>query len=54
MSDAKVACGSDGIGKVRRQSRSVDNLPLSERILHGNLATARHTQKRHPWAETSD
>ncbi|KAB4271079.1 hypothetical protein GAO43_26660 [Bacteroides thetaiotaomicron] len=26
-SDAKVACGFDGIGKVRRQSRFGQNLP---------------------------
>ncbi|KAA5443493.1 hypothetical protein F2Y36_09340 [Bacteroides caccae] len=26
-SDAKVACGSDGIGKVRQQSRFGQNLP---------------------------
>ncbi|MFG6409559.1 MAG: hypothetical protein K1V92_00645 [Bacteroides acidifaciens] len=26
-SDAKVACGFDGIGKVRRQSRFRQNLP---------------------------
>ncbi|MCE9206025.1 MULTISPECIES: hypothetical protein [Bacteroidaceae] len=29
-SDAKVACGSDGIGKVGRQSRFGQNLPQTD------------------------
>lgn len=52
--DAKVAYGSDGNGKVRRQSRFGLNLPPAERILPENLATACNTLERHPRAETSD
>ncbi|MCM1371482.1 MAG: hypothetical protein NC113_02225 [Bacteroides sp.] len=52
--DAKVVHGFDDSRKVRRQSHSVDNLPLSERILHENLAAACHALKRHPATETSD
>jgi len=52
--DAKVAYGADGNGKVRRQSRFGLNLPPAERILPENLATTCHTLERHPRAETSD
>ena len=52
--DAKVAYGPDGNGKVRRQSRFGQNLPPAERIQPENLATACHTLERHPWTETSD
>ena len=37
-SDAKVAYGFDGSGKVRRQSRFGQNLPPAERIQPENLA----------------
>ncbi|WP_373181426.1 hypothetical protein [Bacteroides uniformis] len=53
-SDAKVAYGSDGSGKVRRQSRFGQNLPPAERIQPENLASANHTLRRHPATETSD
>ncbi|MCR2005184.1 MULTISPECIES: hypothetical protein [Bacteroides] len=53
-SDAKVAYGSDGSGKVRRQSRFGLNLPPMERIQPENLAPACHTLERHPATETSD
>ena len=36
--DAKVAYGSDGNGKVRRQGRFGQNLPPAERIQPENLA----------------
>jgi hypothetical protein len=52
--DAKVAYGADGNGKVRRQSRFELNLPPAECIHPENLATACHTPERHPRAETSD
>lgn len=52
--DAKVAYGPDGNGKVRRQSRFGQNLPPAERIQPENLATACHTLERHPRTETSD
>ncbi|WP_289773096.1 hypothetical protein [uncultured Duncaniella sp.] len=54
MSDAKVAHGFDGRGKVRRQCRFGRNLPPSECIRPENLATACHTLERHPATETSD
>lgn len=38
--DAKVAYGADGNGKVRRQGRFGQNLPPAERIQPENLATA--------------
>ncbi|MEO4937873.1 MULTISPECIES: hypothetical protein [Bacteroidaceae] len=53
-SDAKVAHGSDGSDKVKRQSRFGQNLPPAERIQPENLASANHTQKGHPATETSD
>ena len=52
--DAKVARGFDGIGKVRRQSRFGQNLPPAERIQPENLVTACHTLEEHPATETSD
>ncbi|WP_165859876.1 hypothetical protein [Bacteroides sp. AM32-11AC] len=52
--DAKVAYGSDGGGKVRRQNRFGRNLPPVERIQSENLATASHTLEGHPATETSD
>ena len=52
--DAKVAYGADGNGKVRRQSRFGLNLPPAERILPENLATACYTHFGHPATETSD
>ncbi|WP_289201412.1 MULTISPECIES: hypothetical protein [Bacteroidales] len=53
-SDAKVAHGSDGSGKVGRQSRFGRNLPPAERIQPENLAIACHTLEEHPATETSD
>ena len=54
MSDAKIACGFDGRGKVGRQSRFGQNLPPAERIQPENLATACHTLEEHPATDTSD
>jgi len=56
MSDAKVAHGFDGRGKVRRQSRFGQNLPQTSLSVFNpeNLATACHTLERHPATETSD
>jgi hypothetical protein len=53
-SDAKVAHGTDGSGKVGRQSRFGQNLPPVERIQPENLAAASHTLDGHPATETSD
>jgi len=52
--DAKVAHGFDGSGKVGRQSRFGWNLPPVERIQPENLAIACHTLEEHPATETSD
>ncbi|WP_244063747.1 MULTISPECIES: hypothetical protein [Bacteroidales] len=53
-SDAKVAHGTDGSGKVGRQSRFGQNLPPVECIQPENLAPACHTLEGHPVTETSD
>ena len=52
--DAKVAYGADGNGKVRRQGRFGLNLPPAERIQPENLAPASHMHWGHPATETSD
>ncbi|MRY83849.1 hypothetical protein GKD58_06215 [Parabacteroides distasonis] len=54
--DAKVACGFEGIGKVKRRCRFGQNLPQTSLsvLLPENLATACHALLGHPATETSD